>query len=314
MIKTPQPTGGRPMLFAELAPDYRTCRCPETVLEHCTMSVKKGVFYVIATPIGNLTDITQRAIAVIGEVDVLYAEDTRHTAKLCMHLGLSPKLRSLHDHNEQDRISEIIEQLNNGLSVGLVSDAGTPLISDPGYKIVAACHEADLPVSPVPGVSSLTAVLSVCGLPTDRFLFNGFLPSKATARRKLLSGLQRATESLVFFESKHRIDESLNDILVVLGDRKICVAREVTKSFETIINGNLSNVRERFADNPDWHKGEFVLVVSGAGEVEGQLNEEVGNLLIDLADLIAPKQAAKLVAKHSGVKTKELYDWLLEQK
>jgi len=139
------------------------------------MSVKKGVFY-------------QRAIDVISDLDLLYAEDTRHTGKLCMHFGLNPKLRSLHDHNEQDRISAIIEQLSGGLSVGLVSDAGTPLISDPGYKIVAACREAGLPVSPVPGVSSLTAVLSVCGLPTDRFLFNGFLPSRTTARQKVLSG------------------------------------------------------------------------------------------------------------------------------
>ena len=278
------------------------------------MSVKKGVFYVIATPIGNLSDITQRAIDVIGALDVLYAEDTRHTGKLCMHFGLSPKLRSLHDHNEQERISGIIEQLSDGLSVGLVSDAGTPLISDPGYKIVAACHEAGLTVTPVPGVSSLTAVLSVCGLPTDRFLFNGFLPSKTTARQKLLATLQHVTESLVFFESRHRIGESLSDILQVMGDRKICVAREVTKSFETIVNGKLSVIRQQFIDNPEWHRGEFVMVLAGATESEGQLTEEVANLLVDLAAEIPPKQAAKLVARHSGVKTRELYDWLLAQK
>jgi len=278
------------------------------------MSVKKGVFYVIATPIGNLSDITQRAVAVISELDILYAEDTRHSAKLCTHLGLNPKLRSLHDHNEQDRISEVIEQLNSGLAVGLVSDAGTPLISDPGYKIVAACHQAGVPVSPVPGVSALTAVLSVCGLPTDRFTFSGFLPAKSAARRKQLASLQYQADTLVFFESKHRIDESLADIFAVLGDRKICVAREVTKTFETIVTDNLSSVISQFESNPEWHKGEFVLVIAGADERSSELTDEVRGLLVDLAAEMAPKKAAKLVAKHSGVKTRDLYDWLLEQK
>lgn len=278
------------------------------------MSVKKGVFHVIATPIGNLSDITGRAVDVIGGLDLLYAEDTRHTAKLCQHLGLNPRLRSLHDHNEQDRIEEVIAQLQGGLSVGLVSDAGTPLISDPGYKIVAACHRAGIGVSPVPGVSALTAVLSVCGLPTDQFLYSGFLPSKSAARRKVIAGLKACNATQVFFESKHRILESLNDLEDLLGDRKICVAREVTKSFETILSGNIADVRTRISAEPGNQKGEFVLVVDGASEEAAEMTSEVQSLLLDLAAELAPKQAAKIVARHTGLKSKVLYDWLLMQK
>ena len=278
------------------------------------MSVKKGVFHVIATPIGNLSDITRRALEVIGELDVLYAEDTRHTTKLCMHFGLNPKLRSLHDHNEQDRIDEVIAQLQQGLAVGLVSDAGTPLISDPGYKIVAACHEAGIGVSPVPGASALTAVLSVCGLPTNQFLFSGFLPAKSSARRKAIDSLKACSATLVFFESKHRIGESLGDLEELLGDRKICVAREVTKSFETILSGNIADVRVKITADQSSQKGEFVLVVDGAEVEVAALTAEVQNLLLDLAAQLAPKQAAKIVAKYTGLKSKTLYDWLLVQK
>lgn len=278
------------------------------------MSVRKGVFHVIATPIGNLADITGRARDAMAEVDILYAEDTRHTARLCSHLGISPKLRSLHDHNEEGRIAEVIESLQSGLAVGLVSDAGTPLISDPGYRIVAACHQNGLPVSPVPGVSALTSTLSVCGLPTDRFLFSGFLPAKTTLRKKSLDELKTVTATLVFFESKHRIVDALADVEEMLGDRKACVAREVTKAFESIMHGTLSSVREQISNNSDSQKGEFVVVVSGAIETATSLDLKTQNLLLDVAASIAPKQAAKIVARHSGLPTKTLYDWLLLQK
>ncbi len=278
------------------------------------MSVRKGVFHVIATPIGNLADMTDRARDVMAGVDILYAEDTRHTGKLCAHLGISPKLRSLHDHNEQDRIAEIVESLQSGLSVGLVSDAGTPLISDPGYRIVTACHRAGLPVSPVPGVSALTAALSVCGLPTDRFLFTGFLPAKTSARNKSLVGLQTEGATLVFFESRHRIVAALADMQEVLGDRLICVAREVTKAFETIAYGKLSEVLQRIKNNPDMQKGEFVVMVSGAPQNVVTFDAATQDLLKEVAAEIPPKRAAKIVARHSGVPAKELYEWLLQQK
>ena len=278
------------------------------------MSLRKGVFHVIATPIGNLSDITLRAKEAMSEVDILYAEDTRHTSRLCAHLGIKPKLRSLHDHNEEGRIAEVTEHLRSGLSVGLVSDAGTPLISDPGYRIVAACLEAGLPVSPVPGVSALTAALSVCGLPTDSFLFKGFLSSKSGARQKALSELKAERATLVFYESKHRIVDSLADIQATLGDRKVCVARELTKAFETVLQGPLSEIRQLIIDNVDWQKGEFVVVVSGAVEVAGELTAEVQNLLLELSNDLAPRRAAHIVANHSGVPKKVLYNWLLEQK
>ena len=218
------------------------------------MSVRKGVFHVIATPIGNLSDITQRARDTMAGVDILYAEDTRHTARLCNHLGISPKLRSLHDHNEADRITEVINSLQSGLALGLVSDAGTPLISDPGYRIVSAVHKAGLTASPVPGASALTSVLSVCGLPTDRFLFNGFLAAKSSARRKSLESLRAERATLVFFESRHRIVASLVDMQDIFGDRQVCVAREVTKAFETIIHGEFSEVLQSIEKDSDAQK------------------------------------------------------------
>ena len=282
------------------------------------MSVKKGVLHVIATPIGNLSDMTMRAIEVMREVDVLYAEDTRHTGQLCAHLGISPKLRSLHEHNEKDRVDEVIGHLQSGNSVGYVSDAGTPLISDPGYRIVSACHRAGLIVSPVPGVSALTAALSVSGLPTDRFMYQGFLPAKSGARRAALELLSAETATLVFFESKHRVIESLQDMQQVLGDRVVCIARELTKTYETVLHGRFSDLLLAMHEKREWHKGEFVLVVSGApGKSSGgslQLSKELQSLLIELADELPPRKAARIVASHSGINKKMLYDWLIDQK
>ncbi len=278
------------------------------------MSVRKGVFHVIATPIGNLSDMTQRARDTMAGVDILYAEDTRHTARLCTHLGISPKLRSLHDHNEQDRIAEIIDSLQSGLAVGLVSDAGTPLISDPGYRIVSACHAAGITVSPVPGVSAVTSALSVCGLPTDRFVFIGFLPAKSSARRGSLESLKAESATQVFFESKHRIVAALTDMRDVLGDRTVCVAREVTKAFETISHGRLADVLLNIESDPDSQKGEFVVIVSGAAAGTMTLDSATQVLLTDVAAEIPPKRAAKIVARYTGLAARDLYEWLLQQK
>ncbi len=277
-------------------------------------SSKKGVFFVIATPIGNLADITVRAKEVIADLDCLYAEDTRHTAQLCRHLGVSPALHSLHEHNEEGRISEILARLVDGQRVGLVSDAGTPLISDPGYRIVAACHRAGYAVSPVPGASAVLACLSVCGLPTDKFTFRGFLPAKSVARCHILKDVSSSPVTQVFFESKHRVLDTLADMCAVLGaDRKICIARELTKTFETVLLGEVGDLLSRLEANPQWQKGEFVLVVAGAQETEMSFSVEIQSLLLSVADELAPRKAVAIVAKHSGVDKKILYNWLVEQ-
>ncbi len=278
-------------------------------------ALKKGVLYVIATPIGNLADLSARMRDTMQQVDVLYAEDTRHTGKLCRELGISPLMRSLHDHNETDRVQEVLDRLRAGETLGLVSDAGTPLISDPGYRLVAACHRESIQVSPIPGPSAVITALSVCGLPTDRFGFYGFLPARSVARRELLATVANATATSVFFESKHRLLDSLSDISEVLGvDRRICIARELSKTFETIVQDTAGVLLERVRENANWQKGEFVLVVGGAPAVVAEFSGQVQSLLLAIAREVAPKKAVAIVAEHSGLDKKMLYDWLVEQK
>ncbi len=277
------------------------------------MSVIEGVFYVIATPIGNLSDITQRAAQVLAEVDHLFAEDTRHTMNLCRHLGVNPPLHSLHEHNEDARITQVIELLQSGCAVGLVSDAGTPLISDPGYRIVAACHEAGIKVSPVPGVSSLSAALSVCGLPTDRFSYCGFPPARRSARQKMFEALKGESASLVFFESRHRIVESLEDMVQVFdAQRSAAICRELTKAFETIWRAPLGELLARTSADPNAQRGEFVIVVSGA-EAAGPavLCAATEKLLMQLGQQLPPRVAAGLIADFSGVPKREVYQRLI---
>jgi 16S rRNA (cytidine1402-2'-O)-methyltransferase len=278
------------------------------------MSVTKGIFYVIATPIGNLSDITQRAAQVLGEVDHLFAEDTRHTLNLCRHLGVSPPLHSLHEHNEQARIDQVLGLLQSGSAVGLVSDAGTPLISDPGYRIVAACHEAGIQVSPVPGVSALSAALSVCGLPTDQFGYHGFPPARRSARLKWLEALRDETASLVFFESRHRIVESLADMVQVFGaEREAAVCRELTKTFETIWRAPLAQLLARTRDDDNAQRGEFVVVVSGAlTTAGGTLDVATEKLLMQLAQQLPPRKAAGLIADYTGLSKRDIYQRLME--
>ena len=277
-------------------------------------SSKKGVFFVIATPIGNLGDITARAQETLAGLDLLYAEDTRHTAQLCRHLALSVPLRSLHEHNEKERIDEILQRLAEGLRVGLVSDAGTPLISDPGYRIVAACHQHGYQVSPIPGASALVACLSVCGLATDKFTFHGFLPAKSAGRCSALKEIANSPVTQVFFESRHRILDALADIRDVLGEtRKICVGRELTKTFETILLGEVEELRSRIDADTNWQKGEFVLVIDGAEEAVVEFSPEVQALLMAVSKEMAPKKAVAIVANHTGVDKKKLYDWLVNQ-
>ena len=278
-------------------------------------SVVAGVLYIVATPIGNLADLSERARQILAQVDCVFAEDTRHTVLLCRHYGLEPDLKSLHEHNEQQRVADVLDRLRSGESLALVSDAGTPLINDPGYRVVTACHEAGFAVSPIPGPSALIAALSVCGLPTDRFTYHGFLPARAMARRQSLAELQYLQATQVFFESRHRIVECLKDIADVLGpEREVCIAREITKKFESIHKGSALQMLELTEQTTDNQKGEFVVLIAGAGPQQASLTVEHQNLLLDLASELPPRKATAIVARHTGLDRKYLYDWLLQNK
>ena len=220
-----------------------------------------AALYVIATPIGNLGDISARASEAMAAVDVLYAEDTRHSRKLLTHLGIERAIHSCHEHNEAAQAESVAAAVREGKSIGLISDAGTPAISDPGFRLVRACRKAGVPVIPIPGPNAAIAALSVSGLPTDRFRFVGFLPPKRSARQRFFAENAQTEETLVFFESTHRIDKFLEDAAEVLGpDRVICVARELTKQHETVLTGTITQVREAFARGSS--KGEFVVLIA----------------------------------------------------
>ena len=288
--------------------------------EHCAMtaevqSVVAGVLYIVATPIGNLADLSERARQILAQVDCVFAEDTRHTVLLCRHYGLEPDLKSLHEHNEQQRVADVLDRLRSGESLALVSDAGTPLINDPGYRVVTACHEAGFTVSPIPGPSALIAALSVCGLPTDRFTYHGFLPARAVARRQSLAELQYLQATQVFFESRHRIVDCLKDIADVLGpEREVCIAREITKKFESIHKGSALQMLKLTEQTTDNQKGEFVVLIAGAGPQQALLTVENQRLLLDLASELPPRKATAIVARHTGLDRKYLYEWLLQNK
>lgn len=268
-----------------------------------------GVLYIVATPIGNLDDITLRAVKVLGEVDCVAAEDTRHSARLLEHLGISKPLVALHDHNERDRASGLLDRVEAGELVALISDAGTPLISDPGYVLVRQARQRGLRVSPVPGCSAMIAGLSAAGLPTDRFLFEGFLPGRSAARRAALERLKRETATLVFYESPRRVAELLADIAAIFGEaRELVVARELTKAFETFYSGSVAGVQAELAADLHAHKGEFVVMVAGAPSEPGQASEvDVDRLLSLLLAELPVKTAARMAAALTGVPKNELY-------
>lgn len=274
-----------------------------------------GTLYIVATPIGNLEDLTPRARKTLGEVDLIAAEDTRHTGRLLMSIGVKARLLALHDHNEVEALSGVMAALDSGQSVALVSDAGTPLVSDPGYRLVKAAHERNIEVSPIPGPSALTAALSVAGLPTDRFGFEGFLPAKRAARRKLLESLRDQTRTTVFFESVHRVAESLQDMCEILGDDRLAfVGRELTKLHEQCMQGTLADLRAAVDDGAIVAKGEFVLVVAGADEVSPASSLDADRLLIELGAVLPAKEAARVSASLTGLKKNALYQRLLELK
>lgn len=269
-----------------------------------------GVLYVVATPIGNLLDISARALDVLRGVALIAAEDTRHSKKLLSHYGIATPLLAVHEHNERDITEKLLQRLLGGEDIALVSDAGTPLISDPGFYLVRAARQADLRVIPVPGPSALIAALSVAGLPSDRFLFEGFLPSKQTARRLRLQVLSEATATLVLYESSHRICASLRDMVDCLGEeREATVARELTKTYETILQGTLSELVERVESDSNQQKGEFVVLVQGAPARErSEVDVEALRMLEVLLTELPLKQAAGLLAKITGLSKNVLYE------
>jgi len=273
-----------------------------------------GNLYVVATPIGNLEDLTPRARQTLAEVDLIAAEDTRHTGRLLFSLGAKTPLLALHDHNEEQVVSRIIATLEKGESVALVSDAGTPLVSDPGFRLVRAAHEHGIPVSPIVGASAVTAALSVAGLPTDRFCFEGFLPAKQAARRSALEALAGETRTLVFYESVHRIATSLDDMCRVFGEERAAfLGRELTKMHEQCVQQSLGRLRDRVADGSIVGKGEFVIVVAGAETGEASIID-TDRLLLMLGEKLSARDAAKIAAEISGNKKNQLYERLMELK
>lgn len=270
--------------------------------------MSSATLYVVATPIGNLGDLSPRAQEVLRSVAAVCAEDTRHTRPLLAHFGIDKPLVALHDHNEDGIAGRIVARLLGGESLALVSDAGTPLVSDPGFRLVRAARAAGVKVSPVPGACAAIAALSVAGLPSDRFLFEGFLPAKAGARRERLQRLASETATLVFYESSHRIAESLADMAVVFGgERPAVIARELTKLFETVLDGSLQDLLARVQADDNQRKGEFVVMVQGVGDDEAARLAEGRRLYARLNEHLPPSAAAKLAAELSGAPRKALY-------
>jgi 16S rRNA (cytidine1402-2'-O)-methyltransferase len=280
------------------------------------MSNASGVLYVVATPIGNLSDISRRAVEVLGEVDLVAAEDTRHTKKLLDALNIHvPAMLSLHEHNERERLDQVLALLEEGRRIALVSDAGTPLISDPGFPLVTRCREHGMTVVPIPGPSAVITALSVSGLPTDRFLFEGFLPRTASKRQARLGHLRDFSATMVFYESSHRILPTLTDMQQLFGeDRQAVVARELTKAFETVMSGTLAHLVGIVSADPNQQRGEFVVMVAGAEARPDMLGAEARRVLEAFADELSPNRLAKVAAKLFGGNKRDYYQYLLDRK
>ena len=269
-----------------------------------------GHLFIVATPIGNLADISQRAITILKQVDCILAEDTRHSKRLLNHYGINTRLRSCHEHNEQSQIEWVAKSLSEGQNLALISDAGTPLISDPGFVLVRGLRERGIDVKTVPGPSSIIAALSVAGLPTDSFVYDGFLPAKGAAREKALQAYLTERRTVVLLESSHRIQACILSIQNVLGaGRYVVLARELTKRFETVLSGAAEEVYARLQADTDQCRGEFVVMIAGSPqEAQGdEVSTNLRALLIVLVAELPVKQAAGLAAKILGVRKNEAY-------
>jgi len=269
----------------------------------------KGTLFIVSTPIGNLDDITFRAVEILKSVDIVLAEDTRHSKKLLLHLDISKPMRAFHEHNEREKTKDIIDELHSGKSIALISDSGTPLISDPGYSLVAQAKKEGLRVIPIPGVSALITALSVSGLACDSFTFFGFLPSKKTARIKLLKTLLNETVTSIFYESPKRILATLSDMYVIFGSsRKVCLAKELTKVFETVQTDSIPNLIKYLSADENNQKGEFVILISANDKIDlAEAETQLDSLLPILCAEMGASKAAKLAAKITGIDKKKCY-------
>ena len=271
-----------------------------------------GILYIVATPIGNLQDITQRALDTFAQVDLIAAEDTRHSGLLLSHYGIKKPFFALHDHNEQEKAHILVEKLKQGSNIALISDAGTPLISDPGFHLVRQCREAGIRVVPLPGACAAITALCASGIASDRFCFEGFLPAKSKARKDKLENIAEEDRTLIFYESTHRILDTLEDMQSVLGEeRYIVLAREITKTWETITGNMIKNLREWLLEDPNRTKGEMVLIVEGKPKSDN--NDEISPQAVKALELIAEelplKKAAAIVAELYGYKKNALYQF-----
>ncbi|BBI61153.1 ribosomal RNA small subunit methyltransferase I [Vreelandella sulfidaeris] len=269
-----------------------------------------GTLYVVATPIGNLDDLTARAARVLGQVTRVAAEDTRHSGRLLAHLGLNKPMLSLHEHNEARRVDTLDSYLTAGEDITLISDAGTPLISDPGFVLVRELRARNRHIVPIPGPCALITALSGAGLPTDRFVFAGFLPAKPGARRQALDGWKTREETLVFYESPHRIVHTLEALQEQMADRDVVLARELTKTFETFLHGTPASLLEQLTADPNQARGEFVVIVAGAPPVEqGEHQDISAEALLEalLAEGVGVKQSAAIAARILGGRKQAWY-------
>ncbi|WP_293746443.1 16S rRNA (cytidine(1402)-2'-O)-methyltransferase [uncultured Paraglaciecola sp.] len=276
---------------------------------------ESGTLYVVATPIGNLEDITHRALRILAEVDLIAAEDTRHSQRLLQHYDISTRLTSLHDHNESQRAIQLIEKLRLGQNIALISDAGTPLISDPGYGLVNQCRDAGLTVVPLPGPCAAITALCAAGLATDRFKFEGFLPVKAMAKQQALQRLLTETSTSVFYESPRRVADTVKLIVAELGEnRQMVVAKELTKAFETFYSGSAIACLTWLEADANHQRGEFVLMIAGEKQVQTEVSADALNLLKLLVKELPLKKAAAVTAEQYGLKKNHLYQLGLELK
>ena len=274
-----------------------------------------GILYIVATPIGNLQDITQRALDTFAQVDLIAAEDTRHSGLLLNHYGIKKPFFALHDHNEQQKADLLVEKLQQGTNIALISDAGTPLISDPGFHLVRKCRQAGLKVVPLPGACAAITALCASGIASDRFCFEGFLPAKSKARKDKLQNIAEEDRTLIFYESTHRILNTLEDIETVLGaDRYMVLAREITKTWETISGDTVSNLHQWLAEDPNRTKGEMVLIIEGKPKEEDDdsFNPQAIKALTLIANELPLKKAAAIVAELYGYKKNALYQFGLD--
>ena len=275
----------------------------------------ESALYIVATPIGNLGDISFRAVEILKNVDIIAAEDTRHSARLMQHLDIGTPMMAYHDHSSDFQIDKMLTALGEGKSIALISDAGTPLISDPGFRLVHCVREKGFAVVPVPGACAVIAALCASGLPSDRFSFEGFSPAKSAARRTIYENVKLDARTLIYYESPHRILDALEDMLCVFGDqRRIVLAREITKTYETFLDGYIGDVLDKLRADQNQQRGEMVILIAGYdAPKQADISPQTEQMMRILLDELPVKQAASLAAKITGDKKNKLYQWALEQ-